>query len=178
MLYGMHPYGHPPIGTVSGLKSIKRGTILAFHKDHFLPNKSILTVVGDINTANVLATIEEVFGEWRREDREEILLPPIDTIDGHRIRIVDKPDLTQTDIHIGHIGIKRTDPDYFPIVLLNYVLGRGPTSRLYTKLRAERGLTYGVTSTFDTRNLRGPFLSGRLARTSRQLRPYSWYLMN
>ncbi|MDR4504557.1 MAG: insulinase family protein [Candidatus Scalindua sp.] len=157
MLYGMHPYGHPPIGTVNGLKSIKREAILAFHKEHFLPNNSILTVVGDINTATVLAAIEEIFGKWKKGDTKEILFPPIHKINGHTVRIVDKPDLTQTDIHIGHIGIKRTEPDYFAIVLLNYVLGRGPVSRLYTKLRAEKGLTYGVTSMFDSRNLRGPF---------------------
>ncbi len=157
MLYGMHPYGHLPIGTVNGLQSITRDTIIEFHREHFVPKRSILTVVGDINVTAALSTIEEIFSGWKREETKAIVLPSIQNMNGHKVRIVDKPDLTQTDIQMGHIGIRRTDPEFFPTVLLNYVLGRGPTSRLYTKLRAEKGLTYGVTSTFDARYLRGPF---------------------
>jgi len=70
---------------------------------------------------------------------------------------VNKPDLTQTEIRLGHMGIARDDPDYFALMLLNHIFGRGPASRLYTKVRSEKGLTYGANSGFVARKLRGPF---------------------
>ncbi len=157
MLYGTHPYNHPPIGTTEGLSSITAEEIAQFHKRHYLPNNSILTVVGDIEPAEALAAVKNVFGNWRRAEVQNPTLPPVPKIDGYRIRLVDKPDLTQTEIRIGHLGITRTSPDYFSLLLLNNILGVGPTSRLYTNIRAEKGLSYGVRSRFDARGLRGPF---------------------
>ncbi len=85
----------------------------------------------------IIAAIKETFGDWEKGNVQESTLPSIPKIDGYKIRLVDNPGLTQTEVRIGHLGIKRTDPDYVPILLLNYILGRGPASRLYTKLRAE-----------------------------------------
>ena len=157
MLYGIHPYAHPSIGTLEGLKAITRKEIIQFHKNHYLPNNSILTVVGDIEPSNILAVIKKTFGDWKEGNVHKPTLPLMPKIVNYRIRLVDKPDLTQTEICIGHLGIRRNNPDYFSLMLLNYILGRGPTSRLYTEIRAERGLSYGVKSQFDARILRGPF---------------------
>ncbi len=157
MLYGAHPYNHPPLGTTEGLKAVTREEIIEFHKRHYLPNNSILTVVGDIDPAKTLAAIKETFGDWEAGELQKPVMPSTPKISGYRIRLVDKPDLTQTEIRIGHLGIKRTDADYFPLLLMNSIFGRGPTSRLYTEIRAERGLSYGVSSRFDARRLRGPF---------------------
>ncbi len=157
VLYGEHPYANPPIGTIEGLKAISSDEIIQFHKTHYLPNNSILTVVGDIDYENTLAGIKEAFGDWKKGDVPKPTLPPVPIIDGYKIRIVNKPDLTQTEIRVGHTGIARDDPDYFALMLLNYVFGRGPTSRLYTKVRVEKGLTYGANSGFVPRKLRGPF---------------------
>ncbi len=157
MLYGEHPYAHPPIGTTKGLKTITRDEIIQFHKTHYLPNNSILTVVGDIDYDKTLAGIKEIFGDWKSGAISKQTLPPVPKIDGYKIRIVNKPDLTQTEIRLGHMGIARDDPDYFALMLLNHIFGRGPASRLYTKVRSEKGLTYGANSGFAARKLRGPF---------------------
>jgi len=157
MLYGEHPYAHPPIGTTKGLKAISRDEIIQFHKTHYLPNNSILTVVGDIDYEKTLAGIKETFGGWKRGVVAKSTLTPVPKIDGYKIRIVNKPDLTQTEIRLGHMGIARDDPDYFALMLLNHIFGRGPASRLYTKVRSEKGLTYGANSGFAARKLRGPF---------------------
>jgi zinc protease len=157
MLYGEHPYANPPIGTTKGLKAISRDEIVQFHKTHYLPNNSILTVVGDIDYDKTLADIKDAFGGWKRGTISKQTLPSVPKIDGYKIRIVNKPDLTQTEIRLGHIGIARNDPDYFALMLLNHIFGRGPASRLYTKVRSEKGLTYGASSGFAARKLRGPF---------------------
>ncbi len=157
MLYGKHPYAHPPIGTIEGLKAISGNEIKWFHKTHFIPNNSILTVVGDIKPTHILADIKDAFGNWKKGNIPKQTLSPIPKIKGYKIRIVDKPDLTQTEIRLGSPGIARDDAEYFPLMLMNYILGRGPTSRLYTKVRAEKGLTYGANSRFELRKLRGAF---------------------
>ena len=157
MLYGEHPYANPPVGTTKGLESISREGIVQFHKTHYLPNNSILTVVGDIDYEKTLAGIKKAFGDWKSGTISKQTLPPVPKIDGYKIRIVNKPDLTQTEIRLGHMGIARDDPDYFALMLLNHIFGRGPASRLYTKVRSEKGLTYGANSGFAARKLRGPF---------------------
>jgi len=157
MLYGEHPYAHPPIGTIESLKAISDNEIKWFHKTHFLPNNSILTIVGDIKPANILTYIKDAFGDWKKGNIPKQILPPIPKIKGYKIRIVNKPDLTQTEIRLGHLGLTRNDPDYFSLILINHIFGRGPTSRLYTKVRVEKGLTYGANSGFEMRKLRGAF---------------------
>ncbi len=164
MLYGEHPYACPPIGTTEGLKAISRDEIIQFHKTHFLPNNSILTVVGDIDYKKTLAGINGAFGDWKKGVITKPTLPPIPRIDGYKIRVVNKPDLTQTEIRLGHIGIARNGPDYFALMLMNYILGKGPTSRLYTTIRAEKGLTYGANSRFEARKLQGPFYIGTYSK--------------
>ena len=70
MLYGEHPYAHPPIGTIEGLKTISRDeNHTVFTKHIILPNNSILTVVGDIDYENTLAGIKEAFGLTGRKER-------------------------------------------------------------------------------------------------------------
>ncbi len=157
MLYGEHPYANPPIGTTKGLKAISRDEIIQFHKTHYLPNNSILTVVGDIDYEKTLDCVKKAFGDWKRVAVSKPTLPAVPSIDGYKIRIVNKPDLTQTEIRLGHMGIARNDPDYFALMLLNHIFGRGPASRLYTKVRSEKGLTYGANSGFAARKLQGPF---------------------
>jgi zinc protease len=157
MLYGEHPYANPPIGTTKGLKVISRDEIIQFHKTHYLPNNSILTVVGDIDYEKTLDCVKKAFGDWKRGAVSKPTLPTVPSIDGYKIRIVNKPDLTQTEIRLGHMGIARNDPDYFALMLLNHIFGRGPASRLYTKVRSEKGLTYGANSGFAARKLQGPF---------------------
>ena len=157
MLYNKHPYAHSPIGTIAGLKAISGNEIKRFYETHYLPNNVILTVIGDIEPKNILTDIKNAFGDWKKGNIPKQALPPIPGIKGYKIRIVDKPDLTQTEIRLGHSGIARDDPDYFPLMLMNYILGRGPVSRLYTKIRVEKGLTYGANSRFEMRKLRGAF---------------------
>jgi zinc protease len=76
-----------------------------------------------------------------------------------RVLIVDKPDLTQTTIMLGHRGIRHADPMWFPATLMNYVLGGSDfSSRLMTDVRAKRGLTYGISSSFGASLYDGAFV--------------------
>jgi zinc protease len=81
--------------------------------------------------------------------------------------VVDRPDLVQAQIAIGHDGMARSDPARIPALLLNDILGGGGfTSRLMARVRAEAGLTYGVYSAFAMRRAPGPFLIGTFTRVA------------
>ncbi|MFN3466387.1 MAG: M16 family metallopeptidase [Candidatus Brocadiales bacterium] len=157
LLFGNHPYGHPPIGTPEGLKVITRFDVVEFHKRYYLPNNSVLAVVGDFEPAETLKVLEGHMGGWRAAEVQVYPSPALTPRTGRRIRLLDKPDLTQTEIRLGLLGSERKSQDFFPLLLLNHILASGPSSRLYAELRAKRGLTYGVNGRFYARKERGPF---------------------
>jgi zinc protease len=113
-----------------------------------------------------LNKVRNEFGTWETGQfaTPEFAQPP--QITGRQILLVDKPDLTQSYISIGHLGIKRKSPDYFPLRVMNYILGGGGfASRLTDEVRAKRGLTYDIYSNFDRYRLRGAFEVSTFTRT-------------
>jgi len=164
-VFGEHPYGQPREGTEESVSGITREDIVNFHKTYYVPNNAILAVVGDVKTADVLKKVKSKFGSWEKREfaTPNFVQPP--QIKGHQILLVDKPDLTQSYIKIGHFGIDRKSPDYFPVRVMNYILGGGGfASRLVDEVRAKRGLTYDIYCTFDLYRLRGAFEVGTFTR--------------
>jgi len=83
------------------------------------------------------------------------------------IMLIEKNDLKQTQIRLGHIGISRNDPDYIPLRVASTILGGGLFSRLMKEIREKRGLTYSVYSYFDTRWEKGAFTVGTFSRNDK-----------
>jgi len=83
------------------------------------------------------------------------------------VYLVDKPDAPQSQIRIGWIGVPRATPDYFPIQVLNTILGGAFSSRLNLNLREKHGYTYGASSSFDMRVAAGPFLAAAGVQTDK-----------
>ena len=157
-VFGEHPYGQPQEGTEESIFSITREDIVNFHKAYYVPNNAILAVVGDVKTDDVLKKVKSKFGSWEKMEFFALYAPQPPEIKGHQILLVDKPDLTQSYIKIGHFGIERKSPDYFPVRVMNYILaGGGYASRLVDEVRDKRGLTYDIRSNFDSYRLRGAF---------------------
>jgi zinc protease len=157
-VFGEYPYGQPREGTEGSVSGITREDIVDFHKNYYVPNNAILAVVGDIKTADVLKKVKSKFGSWEKREFVTPEFTPPPQINGHQILLVDKPDLTQSYINIGHFGIERKSPDYFPVRVMNYILGGGLfASRLMDEVRAKRGLTYDIRSYFDFYRLKGAF---------------------
>ncbi len=143
LVYGFHPYAWPQSGTPETLARITRDDLIAFHRRHFVPNNTILAVVGDVTAEEAFAGVAKVFGDWQRGDvpAETTLAPPDPT---RRVVIVNKPDAVQTEVRAGHIGIRRNHADYMPMNLATRILGGEGANRLHQVLRTERGLTYGA----------------------------------
>ncbi len=158
-LYPGHRYGLPHEGTAETVAKLDAARAREFHRRLFVPNDAILWASGDVDLAAFVARAGEIFGGWTRGPVVDPGSPPPDPAPTQRrIVIVDRPDLEQARIGLGHEGIERTDPDRVAVSLMNDLLGgSGFSSRLMESLRAEAGLTYSVGSGFSLRRARGPF---------------------
>jgi len=157
-VFGDNPYGLPTEGTEESIITLTRDDIVNFHKKYYVPSNAVLAVVGDVKNADVLKKVKAKFSQW---SGTPVTLPTLvepPAIKGYQILLVDKPDLTQTYIELGHLGIDRKNPDIFAVRVMNYILGGGGfASRLMDAVRAKRGLTYDISSTFDYLKWRGAF---------------------
>ncbi len=154
--FGRHPYGHPPEGLVRDLGAIRRGDVRAFHARHFHPASAILVVVGNLRKEPVLALVRRRFGRWRGTDGATVAIAP-PAPPRRAVVVVDKPDVTQTQVRIASAGFARRSPDYFAGIVASAILGGGFTSRLMEAIRVNRGLSYGVRSRFATSGAGGIF---------------------
>jgi len=156
-LYGQHPYGREVGGSVRDIQSIKQKDIIRHYLKSFRPNQSLLVVVGDVDK-NQLAEIERKFSSWTSREQEKEESINMTEVPGSQIRLVHRADLQQSEVRLGHIGIKRKNDDYLALTVADTILSGGFNSRLMREIRVKRGLTYGISAGFSPRLDRGPFL--------------------
>jgi zinc protease len=154
--WGRHPYGHPPEGRVRHLAAARRADLLAFHRAHHRPGLATVIVVGPSPADEVLGLVRRRFARWRAAPAA-LAAPPAPPPMARSVLVVDKPDLTQTQIRIVSPGYARASPDYTAGLVTSAVLGGGFASRLNEALRVNRGLTYGVRSRFEAGGAGGVF---------------------
>jgi zinc protease len=156
LVYGFHPYGLPQTGTPQTIGTITRDDLVAFHRRMFVPNNTILAIVGDVTADEAFSLVGKVFGDWERRavPDDSAMAPPEAT---RRLVIVNKPDAVQTEIRVGHVGVKRNHPDYMALNLAVRILGGEGANRLHQVLRTSRGLTYGAQAEMDTLRDSGDF---------------------
>jgi predicted Zn-dependent peptidase len=151
LLYGTdHPFGW--YTETEGIESISVDDLKAFHAKYYHPNNMMLAITGDFDTETLIAQLEKVFEGW---ETAEITFPDVPTVDGTSKPSVNYifKDLNQTAMLIGDFGIKRTPdfPDFFPLRIMNEILGEGGfTSRLMMEVREKHGLAYAVGSMMQT----------------------------
>jgi zinc protease len=159
LLYPDHRFGRPLAGTPEAVSGLDAAVARDFHDRNFVASNAILFVAGDVHADDFFARAREAFGAWPAGEAPPLPpLPPAIVPGERRIVIVDRPELGQAQILLGHEGISRTTPTRFSDTLMNSVLGGGGfSSRLMESVRAEAGLTYSVGSAFSVRRAPGPF---------------------
>ena len=156
-IFGEHPYGRLIEGSVDTIDAIKREDLITFYSAYFLPNNSILSVVGDLTEEELNSLIKTYLKDWEKADLPSILTQGFNIGKAKRTVQIDK-DLTQANIILGHIGIRRDNPDYYAVSVMNYILGGGGfSSRLMQTIRDEMGLAYDVDSFFTSNKEKGLF---------------------
>jgi predicted Zn-dependent peptidase len=136
--------------TPESLKAMTTAELKDFHDRYYVPNNALLGVVGDVQFDQVVSLIQKAFGDWKSHpvtppDFGKIS-PPAPT----KITLVDRPGSVQTNILAGDFAVRRADPDYIPLTVMNRVLGGGPSARLFLNLREKHGYTYGAYSYFNS----------------------------
>ena len=159
LIYGSHPYSRPVDGDPGSISNMEKIDLTTFYNLYFAPNLILLVVVGDVDVNTVTNEIEAHFRDWAPRTPPSRPGPALPVFDTNRIRILDKPDVTQTELRIGFEGVKRDSPDFYAIQVMNYILGGGGfSSRMQDAVRSKGGLTYSASTSFDFGRDKGAFV--------------------
>lgn len=165
VLFDTHPYSIVS-ATEDALDKLTRERLAEFHQRIFVPNNAVFVAVGDVNAADLKQTLEDLFGEWEQGAQSEHQFPAPPERAGRDFFLVDRPGSAQSNIVLANLAINRNHPDYFPLLVMNQVLGAGASSRLFMNLREQKDFTYGAYSSLDARRLAGAFEATSEVRSS------------
>ncbi|MCE9533249.1 MAG: insulinase family protein [Planctomycetes bacterium] len=148
LIYGKHPYGRPSHGDAAIVKKLTRKDCQDFHASLFRPNNTTLAIVGDFDSAKLIELIKKQTANWK-----SVPMPPLAQVEipmskEFTQKIISDPEAAQLHVFLGHRGIKRDNPDYYKLLVMDNVLGTGPgfTDRLSANLRDRQGLAYTVSA--------------------------------
>ena len=169
VIYGQtHRYGTALAGTAQMIAAFTVEDVRAFYRSAYQPANAALIVVGDVTPDRVMPMLETNFGKWQgaaAPPHSTYTAPPLPA--AREVYIIDKPGAPQSQVRIGWAGVPRSTPDYFPIAVMNTVLGGAFSSRLNLNLREKHGYTYGAQSQFDMRLGAGPFVAAAGIQTDK-----------
>ncbi len=131
------------------ISSITRDDLVKFHKDYITPDKIQIGVWGDYDEAQLLAKINQLFADWPKGSTDVPSLPEVDYKFIQKAHYVEKNDVTQSNIYMGHIGGLVTDADYAARIVMNNILGGGFGNRMLNAVRSKEGLAYGASATYS-----------------------------
>jgi predicted Zn-dependent peptidase len=145
LLYGPgHPYGRE--STEASINAVTRDDLVAFHRRYYHPNTLMVAVTGDFQRDELFALFRRAFDGWASERVTWPAVPRVVEQPNTRVNFIAR-DVTQTQVRMGWLGIKQSDPDFFALSLLDDILGgQAFTSRLFQEVRTKAGLAYSVGS--------------------------------
>ncbi len=161
-LYGTHPYAHDEEGEPDDIQRLTREDLVAFYRGHYSAPNAVISMIGDITRAEAETVAARLAGGLPKAAMVPPLLHPTaaPASDTH----MPLPS-TQSHVLMGVVGMSRSDPDYFPLFVGNYVLGGGGfDSRLLQEVRDKRGYAYSAYSYFIPLMEAGPFELGLQTR--------------
>jgi zinc protease len=158
------PYGRLSAGTPESVGALTIEEVGAHHATRYAPNVADIILAGAFDPDVALAAVDRHFGSWTGTGPGHRMISPTER-GGRRIVLVDRPGSVQSELRVGHLGIDRADPRYFPAMVMAALLGGVFGSRLNHRLREELGYTYGARCSFDPRRAVGPFSATAAVQT-------------
>jgi zinc protease len=148
LAYGKHPFGRPAMGTKKTVAALTPADCADFHKKVFVPNNAILAVVGDFDSEAVIAQVKKSTAGWKKAPLARPKPPEPKKPKGLTQVIISMPEAAQLHIYAGHVGVRRKNPDYYKLLVMDYILGTGEgfTDRLSSRVRDREGLAYTVSA--------------------------------
>src|SRR4029079_1707569 len=151
-------YSAPMSGSSKSVSAITRADVQDFYQKNYSPNATTVILAGDLTMDEGVELVSSMLGEWTGARSIQKVEADKAARNSRAVEIVAKPDAAQSELRIGHVGVPRTHPDYFSIVVMNAVLGGLFSSRINLNLRETHGYTYGASSYYDWRRQSGPFV--------------------
>lgn len=142
------PLGRDDAGFIETVAQMQRPQLLAYLDQHYRPNSLVISVAGNIDHQQVIQHIKRLFNDWEpgTHPQWQESLPPRETLPVAMI----KKDTEQTNICLATLGAAYSSAEYYPILLINAILGDGMSSRLFQTIREEQGLAYDIGSYFNS----------------------------
>jgi zinc protease len=155
-VYGTHPYGHGSLGTEASVSAITREEVAAHHATAFGSSGATLIVSGAVSPERVERAAATAFRGWHAGQGTAPVAPAADPASS--IVVLHRPGAAQTELRVARLSTTRLTNDYHALVVLNLALGGQFVSRINSKLREEKGYTYGARTGFDLRKGQGMFI--------------------
>ncbi len=173
-LYGNAPYGHPVLGTTQSIQSLTPRDLKTFYASYYTAKNAAVSMVGDITLVQakdivncIIEKLPQGQAAHSPSSRGTHNSSSRGLTAGSKTKSIKFPS-AQTNIIIGQLGIAMNDPDYFPLLVGNYILGQSPlTSELFKEVRNKHGLTYSIGSAFAPLQSPGPFAIFLQTRTAK-----------
>lgn len=158
-------YANPEDGSTESVQALMRADLVGHYAERFRPGGATLVMVGDLSVDEGVGLARELSAAW---SGTAAALPVPGSTPANAIRtvhLVQKPAAPQSELRIGHVGLPRSHPDYFPVSVMNAVLGGLFSSRINLNLREAHAYTYGAFSGFGWRIGAGPFVASTAVRS-------------
>ncbi|HEY8164910.1 MAG TPA: pitrilysin family protein [Gemmatimonadaceae bacterium] len=151
-------YSEPLAGRTGSVTTLTTDSLRRFYSANYSPFGTTMIIVGDISTDEAVTLLSSSLDGWKAGDAVRANVNASQLRSSRGMELIAKAEAAQAEIRLGHVGIPRKNPDYFPIVVMNSVLGGLFSSRINLNLREKHGYTYGASSYFDWRRNAGPFV--------------------
>ena len=151
-------YAKPDGGTAESVAALSRSDVQNFFRSQYKAGATTVVVAGAVDQPVMRQLIATAFANWPAGSGLERVLVAAPRATERRVNVVNKPDAPQSELRVGHVGLPRNHPDFFPVLVMNAVLGGLFGSRINMNLREEHGYTYGASSYYDWRRGPGPFV--------------------
>ncbi|MEP6690621.1 MAG: pitrilysin family protein [Gemmatimonadaceae bacterium] len=158
-------YAAPEHGSAASVSLLTRDEVARFYAERYRPGAATLVVAGDVTVDDAVSMAREAFGAWAGTTPPASTTTDLPARRSRAVHVVDKSDAPQSELRIGHVGVSREHPDFFPLTVMNAVLGGLFSSRINLNLREAHAYTYGAFSGFDWRRGAGPFIVSSAVRT-------------
>lgn len=163
LVFRAHPYGLRATGEIDSVRAITRDDIVTFYRRHYVSSGAVVSIIGAVDRGEAEAIAERLTHALPRGDAPTPIAP-VALLAKPAISMLQHP-AAQAHLFVGAPGIRRADPDYFPIWVGNYILGGGGfNSRFTEEVREKRGLSYSVYSFFAPFQQAGAFTIGLQTR--------------
>ena len=157
------PYARTP--EYATVEAITRDDCVKFHELCYSPDRAILVVYGDFESAAMRKLVRQMFGDWAKSATKPPAMPPMPEPRAARLVFAPKEDVTQSGVILAHLGFRNDDPDVANLDVFSEALGGGFQSRLFNKIRSAHGLAYATGATAGGGFLRpGTFTALTLTR--------------